>query len=70
MPIKIQNTTLVAAITNQGYMGYQLFNKGIKSTDFLGFMSNLTQMLRRSHNRRKRVKVSEDQEQGGPQPEG
>jgi hypothetical protein len=27
-------------------MCYQIFNKGIKSADFLGFMSNLTHCLR------------------------
>jgi transposase len=44
--MKIQNTTLVAGITNKGYMCFQIFNKGIKSADFLGFMSNLTHSLR------------------------
>ncbi len=42
VPIKIQNTTLVAGISNTGCVCHQIFNKGIKSTDFLGFMSNLT----------------------------
>jgi len=40
--MKIQNTTLVAGISNKGCTCHQVFNKGIKSTDFFGFMSNLT----------------------------
>ena len=42
MPIKIENTTLVAAISKNGVVGFQLFGCGIKGADFTGFMSNLT----------------------------
>ena len=46
VPMKIQNTTLVCAISTSEVVGYQVFNKGVKAQDFLGFMSNLTHSLK------------------------
>ncbi len=38
-------------MTHQGCLCYQIFNKGIKAPDFLGFMCNLTQTLRSKEGR-------------------
>ena len=42
VPAKIENTTLCAAISNKGVIGYQIFERGMKGPDFLGFMSKLS----------------------------
>jgi hypothetical protein len=42
VPQKIQNTTAIVAISNRGVEAFQLFDKGTKGQDFMGFMSNLT----------------------------
>ncbi len=39
--MKIENTSLCAAISNKGVKGFQLFGKGLHGQDFMGFMSNL-----------------------------
>ena len=48
-PIKKNNTSLCAAISNKGLLGYKIFEKGMNGPDFLGFMSELSQSLNIQH---------------------
>ena len=50
MPAKITNTSLCAAIDNQGVVAYQMFDSGMHSEDFLGFMANLVSCLKLGRN--------------------
>jgi len=50
VPAKITNTSLCAAIDNQGVVAYQMFDSGMHSEDFLGFMANLVSCLKLGRN--------------------
>jgi len=50
VPAKITNTSLCAAIDDEGVLAYQLFDKGMHSEDFLGFMSNLVNCMKLGRN--------------------
>ena len=50
VPAKEVNTTLCAAIDNKGPVAYQIFDQGMHSEDYLGFISNLVNCLKLRRN--------------------
>ena len=48
--MKTINTSLCAAISSEGVVGYQIFASGMHGEDFLGFMSNLVNAIKLERN--------------------